>query len=399
MGTRKPKKPEKKGFLGGLLAGFGIGKKTGKKKAGGKGGKGTGARKGAVPARKPKPVETAAVDDFDFDLDGMQPSAPGGFSQGTGSFAQGGYSQAEDDLFAGLEFETHPPDMSGMLPPQPPAAPQGYAEQRVPHAPAPQSAPAPAADDGKLFPGGVDASLDDLFDSFELGGGTPAAPASPLPSMPASPAAAAPPMPPQPHAPHAPAGAPTQPFMTQGVAMPQAPAAAAPPAPPRPQPTPPQPPAGDGLVSIGKLLVDQNTLKRIIDNAEKRGANLYATTRVITESRGQDLDGILQTIDRCGGVAGSLIVGRDGLVIASTLPAEFDKEMIGAIASSMQTNLDVQCKKMKLGTARQIIVDTEGGVLLLMALEVGVLVVLSASLMQLDLAAVLQAIASASERA
>lgn len=382
MGTRKPKKPEKKGFLAGLLAGFGGGKKAaGKKKAGGKAGKGATARKGAVAAKKPRPAPPPPPEDFDLDLDqALQPSAP----------SAGAYGDMDDELFAGLEFGNNPPDMAGMLPPQPPAPPV-YQEQRVPPAAPQPSAPAPspaaAIDNSKLFPDGVDSSLDALFDSFEIGG----APTAPPPSMPSA-AAPAPMAPPAPAPmPPAPMGAPTQPF--------QGHAAAAPARPQPPAAAPGQPPATDGLVSIGKLLVDQNTLKRIIDNAEKRGAGLYTTTKVISESRGQDLDAILQAIDRVQGVAGSMIVGRDGLVISSTLPAEYEKEMIGAIASSMQTNLDVQCKKMKLGPARQIIVDTEGGVLLLMALEVGVLVVLSQSLMQLDLAGVLQAIASVSEKA
>lgn len=393
MGTRKPKKPEKKGFLAGLLSGFGGGNKkaAGKKKAAAKGGKGAPARKGAVPAKKPKPAPPPPPEDFDLDLDAaLHPSAPG-------ASVAPGFGDMDDELFAGLEFGNNPPDMTGMLPPQPPAQPV-YQEQRIPPAaPAPQpSAPAPAAsaafDNSKLFPDGVDSSLDALFDSFEIGG-APAAPPPSMPSAAAPPAAAAPaPAPPAaPQHPPVPMGAPTQPFQGH-----------APAAPARPQPpaaAPGQPPAGDGLVSIGKLLVDQNTLKRIIDNAEKRGAGLYTTTKVISESKGQDLDAILQVIDGCQGVAGSMIVGRDGLVISSTLPAEYEKEMIGAIASSMQTNLDVQCKKMKLGPARQVIVDTEGGVLLLMALEVGVLVVLSQSLMQLDLAGVLQAIASIAEKA
>lgn len=393
MGTRKPKKPEKKGFLAGLLSGFGGGNKKASKKKGAKGGKGAPARKGATLSKKPKAAPPQPPEDFDLDLDeALQPSAPAAAPQGPAPT----FADMDDELFAGLEIGNHPPDMSGMIPPQPPAAPT-FQEQRIPPAapptPAPQPAPQPAASaggGGKLFPDGVDSSLDALFDSFEMGGGvpTPPPPPPPMPQAPPQPApqpaapAAATPMPQA-----APMGAPTQPFQGQ----PAAPAA-------RPQPQQPanQP---DGLVSIGKLLVDQNTLKRIIDNAEKRGAGLYTTTKVISESRGQDLDAILQLIDACQGVAGSMIVGRDGLVISSTLPPEYDKEMIGAISSSMQTNLDVQCKKMKLGPARQIIVDTEGGVLLLMALEVGVLVVLSQSLGQLDLAAVLQAIASVSEKA
>ena len=133
MGTRKPKKPEKKGFLAGLLAGFGGGKKAAGKKKGAKGGKGAPARKGAVATKKPRPAPPPPPEDFDLDLDAaLQPSAP--MAAPAPSFGD-----MDDELFAGLEFGNNPPDMSGMLPPQPPAAPPVYqAEQRVPPpAPAP----------------------------------------------------------------------------------------------------------------------------------------------------------------------------------------------------------------------------------------------------------------------
>lgn len=360
MADRKSsKKPEKKGFLGGLFAGFGAKKDKGGKKpaAGSKKGGAPVSKKGASLAKKPKaqPVPTAddLLADDPADLLGS----------------------LDDDLFAGMDFGA----------PSAPSAPV-QAERRVPPVPpqptmafAPEPTPAPApADAGGLFgPDGVDDALDSLFDSFEIGG----APAAPAPQAP-PPQAAAPQVPQAP----APTMAPPPPFAAPAAPAPAAPAPAQ------------QPPQQDGLVSIGKLLVDQNTLKRIIDNAEKRGTGLYTTTRIISNAKGADLDSILGQIDACQGVAGSLIVGRDGLVISSTLPPNFDKELIGAISSSMLTNLDVQCKKMKLGASRQVILDTEGGVVLLISLEVGVLVVMSQSLMGLDLTGVLSVIAGVADK-
>ncbi|MBO9541163.1 roadblock/LC7 domain-containing protein [bacterium] len=367
MADRKSsKKPEKKGFLGGLFAGFGAKKDQGGKKkpvAGGKKGGTPVSKKGASLAKKPK-VQAPPPEDDAADLLGS----------------------LDDDLFAGMDFGT----------PTPPPAP-AQAERRVPPVPpqpvaqAPEPTPAPAQGNSLFGPDGVDDALDSLFDSFEVGG----APAAPVPQAPVPQAA-----PPQPVAsPMAPPpfAEPSPPPFAEPVPAP----AFAQPAPPAPAPQAPaaqQPPQQDGLVSIGKLLVDQNTLKRIIDNAEKRGTGLYTTTKIISNAKGADLDSILGQIDACQGVAGSLIVGRDGLVISSTLPQNFDKELIGAISSSMLTNLDVQCKKMKLGASRQVILDTEGGVVLLISLEVGVLVVMSQSLMGLDLTGVLSVIAGVADK-
>ncbi|HEY9857421.1 MAG TPA: roadblock/LC7 domain-containing protein [Stenomitos sp.] len=363
MGARKPpKKPEKKSLFASLFGGFGKKKEEPKKRPASGGGKKTAAgapKKGASLAKKPKVQAPPPDEDFltnDDPLAGIENDLLGAI---------------DGDMFAGVDFAA----------PEPPVHQPMHAEHRVPpaqpamQAPQPQQQAAAPAPGSSLFgPDGVDNALDSLFDSFELGG-APAAPA-PAPA-------------PQPIAP--------QPMMQAPQPM-QAPAPQPQPMAPRPQPAAQQPPQQDGLVSIGKLLVDQNTLKRIIDNAEKRGTGLYTTTRIISNAKGADLDAILAQIDQCGGVAGSLIVGRDGLVIASTLPTNFDKELVGAIASSMQTNLDVQCKKMKLGTARQVILDTEGGVVLLISLEVGVLVVMSQSLMTLDLTGVLSVIAGIAEK-
>lgn len=349
MGTRKSaKKPEKKSFLSSLFAGFGGGNKAkDAKKKPGNAKKGPPSKKGGTLAKKAKVA--AALPDDDFMADDFL---------------------NEEDSPTGFVDATVPAAMS-TAPPRPVPQPE-----RRPAA----SAEPPAAGSGLFGPEGVDNALDSLFDSFGVPSGPSAQPEPQAPAFKPEPAYA----PPASHAPE-PAYAPEPAF------APEPPRAPAPP--PAPAAAPPQ----DGLVSIGKLLVDQNTLKRIIDNAEKRGSGLYTTTRVISNSKGADLDNLLVQIDSCSGVAGSMIVGRDGLVIASTLPAPYDKDLVGAIASSMQTNLDVQCKKMRLGAARQIILDTEQGVVLLVALEIGVLVVMSQSLVGLDLTGVLSVVAGVAD--
>lgn len=340
MGTRKSaKKPEKKGFLSSLFGGFGGNKAKDAKKKPGSGKKGAPVKKGGSLAKKSK-VEVAAPED-DFLADDF----------------------LNDESLLGFVDAAVP---AAPLPPQP------LPERRP--------APEPNAAGGSLFgPDGVDNALDSLFDSFGV--------------------ESAPPTKPEPQAPvfqHEPAYAPPAAPAPEPTSAPEPAFAPAPPRAPAP-PAPASAPQQDGLVSIGKLLVDQNTLKRIIDNAEKRGSGLYATTRVISNAKGADLDNLLVQIDACSGVTGSLIVGRDGLVIASTLPEPYDKDLVGAIASSMQTNLDVQCKKMRLGGARQVILDTEQGLVLLLAMDIGVLVVMSQSLVGLDLTGVLSVVAGVAE--
>ena len=335
MGSRKnAKKPEKKSFLGSLFGGFGGGKKA-KKKPVNKGP----VKKGASLAKKAKIEAELPEEDF-----------------------------LQDDFLADDEA------LSGFVDAKVPAAPPPPRPMPQPERRPAPSVAEPSAGSGLFGPEGVDDALDSLFDSFGVGSDPISAAVAPSPPPVAEPSP--PPI-------STPEPAPAPPVRAPETVRAAAPAPAA--------------PQQDGLVSIGKLLVDQNTLKRIIDNAEKRGTGLYTTTRVISNTKGADLDNLLIQIDACQGVLGSLIVGRDGLVIASTLPGSFDKDLVGAIASSMQTNLDVQCKKMKLGSARQVLLDTEQGVVLLIALDLGVLVVMSSSLVGLDLTGVLTIVSEMAE--
>lgn len=46
------------------------------------------------------------------------------------------------------------------------------------------------------------------------------------------------------------------------------------------------------------------------------------------------IDRILADLSKTEGIKGSMVVGKDGLVIASQIPSNLDSELIGAMASA-----------------------------------------------------------------
>ncbi len=130
-----------------------------------------------------------------------------------------------------------------------------------------------------------------------------------------------------------------------------------------------------GVISIGKMLVDQNALEEIIKKAEKGGKAGLTTTQVITAVKGRSLDTLLVDINNVSGILGSIIVGKDGLVIANTMPDNIDKDLVGALTSSLFTNIDTQIKKMQKGTLKKLTVETDSGLYILTEIEMGTLVV------------------------
>lgn len=130
-----------------------------------------------------------------------------------------------------------------------------------------------------------------------------------------------------------------------------------------------------GVISIGKMLVDQNALEEIIKKAEKGGKAGLTTTQVITAVKGRSLDTLLVDVNNIEGILGSIIVGKDGLVIANTMPENVDKDLVGALTSSLFTNIDTQIKKLKKGNLKRVTVETISGVYILTEIEMGTLVV------------------------
>ncbi len=128
------------------------------------------------------------------------------------------------------------------------------------------------------------------------------------------------------------------------------------------------------MKSIGKMLLDVQAVSNIIKSAEKRGAGL-TTARVISAARGEGIRALLKKIDDYPGVAGCLIVGHDGLVIASTLEAGMDKDVLGAMAISVHSHTDVATKKLELGSLNQSIFQSAARATVFTNVDVGILAV------------------------
>lgn len=135
------------------------------------------------------------------------------------------------------------------------------------------------------------------------------------------------------------------------------------------------------MKTIGKLLLDVHAVENIIKAGEskKLGSGL-STAKVISAARGEGIKNILTSIDTYEGVAGSLIVGHDGLVIASTVGQGWDKDMLGALSTALLSTSNLATKKLEIGKLRQMVLLTELGkgefkTTLLTDVEVGILAV------------------------
>jgi uncharacterized protein len=131
------------------------------------------------------------------------------------------------------------------------------------------------------------------------------------------------------------------------------------------------------IKAIGRQLIDIQAVENIIKSGEKRekmGHGL-TTARVISQARGEGIKALLTKIDGCPGVAGSLIVGNDGLVIASTLTGGMDKDLLGALCNAMHSHTDLAAKKVQMGKVKQVIFHANDKMTILTAVAVGVLAV------------------------
>jgi predicted regulator of Ras-like GTPase activity (Roadblock/LC7/MglB family) len=147
------------------------------------------------------------------------------------------------------------------------------------------------------------------------------------------------------------------------------------------------------MKTIGKLLIDVPAIENIIKTGESGtiGKNL-ATAKVISLQRGEGINALLQKIDTHPGIAGSLIVGHDGLVISSTLKAGKDKDTIGVLSVACLSSTNLGTKKLEIGKLKQMVFITDKTITVLTDVEVGILAVLLDHLEVDKIDGVLQAI-------
>ena len=74
---------------------------------------------------------------------------------------------------------------------------------------------------------------------------------------------------------------------------------------------------------------------------------------------------ILEKLNQTSGVIGSLIVGRDGLVIESVVPAGINADLVGAIVAGIFTSAESSMEELHQGDLVMVMVEGKQGKLVL----------------------------------
>jgi len=72
-----------------------------------------------------------------------------------------------------------------------------------------------------------------------------------------------------------------------------------------------------------------------------------------------DKNTLLQNVRSIGGVEGTMISKRDGLVVDNAVSGFEDVNMLGAVVSSMFTQVESQSKRMQRGTPVRFTIETD----------------------------------------
>ncbi len=94
---------------------------------------------------------------------------------------------------------------------------------------------------------------------------------------------------------------------------------------------------------------------------------------------------IVEDLIRVEGVIGSLLVCKDGLVVASTLMDEEDAEILGAMSAAVFGEIDKATKRIGVGMLMDTIIDAEQGSILMLEAKELILVVITQRIINLGL--------------
>ena len=72
---------------------------------------------------------------------------------------------------------------------------------------------------------------------------------------------------------------------------------------------------------------------------------------------------LLQGMQKIGDISGSIVVSRDGLVIASNI-TKIDADTFAAMSAAMEGAAETAASELKQGELKQIIVDADNGKLI-----------------------------------
>jgi uncharacterized protein len=89
------------------------------------------------------------------------------------------------------------------------------------------------------------------------------------------------------------------------------------------------------------------------------------------------IDRILKDLGRINGVNGSLVVGKDGLIIESEVASNIDSELVAAMSSAVFGTAERSAEEMKHEPLTQVMIEGERGKTLMIDAGEGILVVIT----------------------
>ena len=84
---------------------------------------------------------------------------------------------------------------------------------------------------------------------------------------------------------------------------------------------------------------------------------------------------VLNELNKTAGVTGSMVVGRDGIVIAADLESSLEGETVGALAASITTNIQKSLDRLNASPLAQVTIEADNAKLFFTEADIGILVV------------------------
>ncbi len=72
------------------------------------------------------------------------------------------------------------------------------------------------------------------------------------------------------------------------------------------------------------------------------------------------MDTILQRLTELDDITGTLVIGKDGLIVAGALPGD-DEDMLGAMSAAVFGSIASYASQTNHGEARHVIIETDSG--------------------------------------
>ncbi len=84
---------------------------------------------------------------------------------------------------------------------------------------------------------------------------------------------------------------------------------------------------------------------------------------------------VLSELNKTPGITGSMVVGKDGIVIAADLEEKVESDTVGALAASITSNIQKSLDRLETSPLTQVTIEADNAKLFFTDAPIGILVV------------------------